>query len=365
MMSNESHISYIRKLICYFKSREVSPTAEEENRLWNNIMTEIKASGRRKRYILNKWRISLVSLGTTAMFAGIMWILQNNNEDESEVLYGIYQSMMDEDMSTENDKIRILAGSEELYTIDNDVKIDYAKSDEKVVLGDKEVVKPEKAAYHQLVVPNAKHTSLVLPDGSVLYVNAGTRVVYPDKFKKGCREIFVDGEVYIDVIRDEKAPFKVHTTSCDIEVLGTSFNVQAYSSDINTEIALLRGSVKLVDKSEKKLLLKPDELAVVTGSHIKGKRHVNASDYILWTKGLLKLDATPLSFVFKRLERYYGVQLVYSEEMENMNLYGSLDLHCSIEEVLHRISLTAPISFQKLDDRIEISSNKDYRLIEK
>ena len=119
--------------------------------------------------------------------------------------------------------------------------------------------------------------------------------------------------------------------------------------------------MKLKDKHEEELLLQPDELAVIMGSSIKEKKHVNASDYILWTKGLLKLDATPLSAVFKRLERYYGVKLAYPEEMESMNLYGSLDLQCSLEEVLRRISLTAPISFQKMDNEIKIHINNVHK----
>lgn len=100
---------------------------------------------------------------------------------------------------------------------------------------------------------------------------------------------------------------------------------------------------------------------MIMGSSIKEKKHVNASDYILWTKGLLKLDATPLSAVFKRLERYYGVKLAYPEEMKSMKLYGSLDLQCSLEEVLRRISLTAPISFQKMDNEIEIHINNVHK----
>jgi TonB-dependent SusC/RagA subfamily outer membrane receptor len=143
--------------------------------------------------------------------------------------------------------------------------------------------------------------------------------------------------------------------------LNYNFNVQAYSSDTDAEVVLLRGSVKLKDKHEEELLLQPDELAVIMGSSIKEKKHVNASDYILWTKGLLKLDATPLSAVFKRLERYYGVKLAYSEEMESMKLYGSLDLQCSLEEILRRISLTAPVSFQKMDNKIEIHINNVYK----
>ena len=101
------------KLIYYFKSCEVSPTVDEEDRLWNNIMSEISASRRRRRYELNRWRISLISLGVAAMLSGIVWILQDNNRNELHSLYVAYQAM---DVSThiKSDKVKILTGEKEL-----------------------------------------------------------------------------------------------------------------------------------------------------------------------------------------------------------------------------------------------------------
>ena len=98
-MSRENNISYFRKLIYYFKSCEVSPTVDEEDRLWNNIMSEISASRRRRRYELNRWRISLISLGVAAMLSGIVWILQDNNRNELHSLYGpIFPSLPPDSM---------------------------------------------------------------------------------------------------------------------------------------------------------------------------------------------------------------------------------------------------------------------------
>lgn len=113
-MSRENNISYFRKLIYYFKSCEVSPTVDEEDRLWNNIMSEISASRRRRRYELNRWRISLISLGVAAMLSGIVWILQDNNRNELHSLYVAYQAM---DVSThiKSDKVKILTGEQELF----------------------------------------------------------------------------------------------------------------------------------------------------------------------------------------------------------------------------------------------------------
>lgn len=94
------------------------------------------------------------------MLSGIVWILQDNNRNELHSLYVAYQAM---DVSThiKSDKVKILTGEQELVSVDNGARIDYTKSDEKLVLGDREVAMPDDAAYHQLVVPNAKHASLV------------------------------------------------------------------------------------------------------------------------------------------------------------------------------------------------------------
>lgn len=357
-MKKINNITYIRNLIGYFKSHEINPTIEEEDRIWSNIMSEVNISKRKKKYMLDRWQVSFISMGVAAMLAGMIWLLQFsvNETDGTDNLYSAYKSM-DSKILSYGDRIQVFADDIEIAGEMDNVKIDYNKSDKNVYLGGKKVCKPVDIKYHQIVVPRGRHISVVLSDGSKLQVNAGTRVVFPDKFDKNSREIFVDGEIFIDVVKNKESDFIVHTTSCDIQVLGTAFNVQAYSNDNNAEVALLRGSVKLKDKNNKELFLKPDELAVIAGNNIKDKVHVNAADYILWTEGLLKLDSSPLSSVFKRLERYYGVRLNYTEEVGKLKLNGRLDLNCPVEEVLYRIGLTAPIVFTKNSDIIDISKD--------
>ena len=359
-MSRENNISYFRKLIYYFKSCEVSPTVDEEDRLWNNIMSEISASRRRRRYELNRWRISLISLGVAAMLSGIVWILQDNNRNELHSLYVAYQAM---DVSThiKSDKVKILTGEQELVSVDNGARIDYTKSDEKLVLGDREVAMPDDAAYHQLVVPNAKHASLVLSDGSVLYVNAGTRVVYPDKFKKDYREIFVDGEIYIDVRRDGTAPFVVKTAHFDVEVLGTAFDVRAYSNeDSCDEIVLLRGAVNVKSVSGAEVKLIPDKKAVVSANGVIHTETVDAADYILWTKGILPLNNGTIGDIVDDLSRYYDVKITCEENIRNIRIAGKIDLQQGVEEALRNLSLTGGFSCMKQSDAyILYSQNSD------
>ena len=351
MNKGTNNIGAILSLIRYFKSKEVVPSKNEEDKIWNDIVCEIENSRRKHRFIKMR-NISIASLSAAAMRAGALWFLHFDRYENNNDLMVAYQSM--NDYATESKEIKILAEDKQMAEVKNNATIDYSKSDSQVEVDDKKIEKAEKVQYHQLVVPKGKHTRLILADGSVMHVNAATKVVYPDRFEDDRREIFVDGEIFIDVAKNEKVPFVVRTNSCDIQVLGTAFNVQAYKTDANTEVALVRGSIKLKDKENKELLLKPNELATVSENRIQGKKKVDASDYITWTKGLLKLDATPLSSVFKRLERYYGVQIAYSEEVGNMKMYGNLDLECPAEEVLRRLEYTAPISFEKNNDKFSV-----------
>lgn len=352
-MDKSNKISYARRLINYFKSREIIPTKEEEDMVWNNIISQIK-SPQHKQFSFNRWQTSVISLSIAAMLTGIIFLLTSNRKDESEILYAAYQSLNEKSDHSSNE-ILILSENKKITNVNNHTTIDYSKSAKEVTIGKKIIEKSPETKYHQLIVPNGKRTCLILADGSTLHVNAGTRVVYPDRFKKDRREIFVDGEIYIDVVKNAKMPFVVTTTSCNIEVLGTSFNVNSYSKDTDTQIALVNGSIKLKDKQNKEIILKPNELAVLSQSNIKGKYKVNASDYAAWTDGLLKLNATPLSSVFKSLERYYGITISFSKEVGQMKMYGSLDLECPIEEVLRRIKYTAPISYINKDDKFEVT----------
>lgn len=358
-MKIEEKINIFRKTIEFFRSKEIVPTIDEEDRVWNRISSEIHRA-KRKSIFSKKMQYAFWTMSAAAILTGMVFLFHNQYEETNSPDMLVVYNSINKDIEFETEKIQLLAEDKQMADVENNVTIDYSKSEKKVQLGNKAIDKPQDIKYHQLIVPRGKHTCLILSDGSTLHVNAATKVVYPDRFKKNHREIFVDGEIYIDVVKNEKAPFVVSTTSCDIQVLGTAFNVHAYSQDGNANVALVRGSVKLNDKHNGELMLKPDELALISDSRIKGKKHVNASDYVAWTQGLLRLDATPLSSVFKRLERYYGVDISYTDEVGTMKIFGNLDLECPVDEVMRRLKYTAPINVEctEKDRKFVVTKNK-------
>ena len=339
-MNLRNHIQYIRELITEFKAKEIVPSKEEENIVWNNILQEIQVARiRRRTYRL---KVAFGSISAAAMLVGAIWAVHLHfyeNKNDIDKHYAAISNIA----TTATDKILLLEDNNQLSYIRKDDVIDYKQSEKQVIIGGKSIDKNKEYKLHQLIVPSKQQAHLVLSDGSTLHINASTRVIYPNKFKKGNREIYVDGEIFIDVKPDKTAPFIVKTHSCDIQVLGTAFNVQSYSTDENSEVALLRGSIKLKDNSNGELLLKPNELAMISNTSIIGKKDVVASDYIAWTNQEMKLNATPLSTIFKRLEKFYGVTIEYDPNVGEMKMYGNLSLKCSIRELLNRLEFTVPI----------------------
>ena len=135
-------------------------------------------------------------------------------------------------------------------------------------------------------------------------MNAGSKLAYPTEFGKAIREIYVDGEIYIEVAEDEKRPFVIKTEQMDIQVLGTKFNVSAYKADMIKSVVLLSGSVSISsDINRKEIILNPNQMYSAL-ENTCSVESVDANVYILWTQGLYQFESEELGNILTRLERY-------------------------------------------------------------
>lgn len=203
--------------------------------------------------------------------------------------------------------------------------------------------------FNQLIVPKGKRSTLVLEDGTSLWVNAGSRVVYPVSFEKKRREIYVDGEVYLDVTHDEKRPFIVRTKDMKVSVLGTSFNVMSYEADQVSAVVLVTGIVEVGTKNEQDCRLSPNEMFSYQNGRSVVKK-VDVNDYISWKDGLYTYRSENLSVILDRLSRYYGKKISYESNVANLKCSGKLDMQEELDVILEGLSHTAPIFYKKVDD---------------
>lgn len=197
--------------------------------------------------------------------------------------------------------------------------------------------------------------SLLLPDGTRLYLNAHTSVKYPRNFQKNSREVFVQqGEVFVDVKHMPEKPFSVHLKNVDIEVLGTSFDVKETKQGV--KVFVQSGKVKAVYRNGKNsVILTPGEEAemLLAGTTISTRHHRN-NNPIAWKTGQLTFIDAPLSEVAEILEDYYKVNIVLKGEgLADKKLLATFHKE-SLSEVLDILSKTLQVQAVQKDSLVEI-----------
>ncbi len=157
---------------------------------------------------------------------------------------------------------------------------------------------------------------VTLPDGSIVRLNAGSTIQFPEKFNSDYREVTLTGEAFFEVVKDSVHPFTVKSGNIMTQVLGTSFNVKAFKSE-NIAVTVATGKVMVKDIEEtdtQELILFPNEQAVYKKDQkLFEKAEVKASNFYAWTSGVIQFNDEPLSEVINMLERWYNVSIILDE----------------------------------------------------
>jgi transmembrane sensor len=192
--------------------------------------------------------------------------------------------------------------------------------------------------YNTMATPNGRQFSITLPDGSKAWLNAASSITYPTAFIGDERPVAISGEVYFEVVKDARRPFKVkvndHTA---IEVLGTSFNVKAYADDANTNTTLLEGSVRL-RAYERVQMLKPGQQTLVKrGGDVELINHADIQKIMAWKNGLFNFQDESLEEVMKQLERWYDIQVKYIGDPPKKKFFGELGRDLTLSQVIETL----------------------------
>lgn len=247
----------------------------------------------------------------------------------------------------------------------------------------------EKEASLQVVeVPFGSKSKISLPDGSFVWLNSGSRLTYHSDFGKNNRNLTLDGEGCFDVAKNKKLPFEVQSQKVKIKVLGTKFNLKAYSTDENTRVTLLEGSLNVIpDNNESHgSKLVPNEQAVIHNASASLKvNKVVATNYTRWTeakkesvsstqvfnasanklsrmilpnttlRNTLFFDEEPLSQIVRDLERAFNVSIEIKEpELKTQTYYGDFRNEETIFEILDIITSNSSLRYEVIRDKIII-----------
>jgi len=256
----------------------------------------------------------------------------------------------------------------------------------------------DSSAYTTIISPRGQRTQVVLPDNSKVWLNSNTTIKYPSNFNQKDRKVFIDGEAYFDVTHDQSKPFIVNTSSFNIKVYGTTFNVSAYKEDNLIETTLVKGKISITGlnikgKKAGEIILLPNESfkyfknEQITESGVKnGVKHlasssgiikavptvtdeptipkamviqnVNVEPIIGWKEGKLYFDNETFENLATKFELRYDVKIHFEDERVGNLKYTGVFEKENINQALDALKLTTPFEYKMNLKDIYISYKK-------
>ncbi len=266
-------------------------------------------------------------------------------------------------LELENGNIQVISEDGTSTVVDANGNVVGSQQGGKLVYANDDDTK--KLTYNKLTVPYGKRFDLILSDGTSVFLNSGSSIKYPVKFIKGFnRQVFLNGEAFFDVAKDQSHPFIVDTKELNVQVLGTKFNVQTYQEDSNVDVVLVEGKVGM--DSQKTLEYKQNEVVLepgFKGSFNKKRRNiitkrVNTSIYTSWMNGTVVFRNTPFKEIVKKLERLYNVTITINNKdfIDNESFNASIEVdNESIEQVLNYFNKVYQIEYEIINNQILIN----------
>ena len=357
----KENIEKARQMVRSLKlnNRKLSPIEKES--LKENIINDLRKFRKPKRMRLT-WQYAAACILIICTLGSLFLITKENLFQERDIL-----SLVDDvQLDVNQTEVELYLAQEKMKVSDNatilvdqqgkikvtDKDFNNLEATERKCIGE---AKEKGNHMNVLSVPKGRHSSLILPDGTKVWVNSGTVLQFPEIFEKEKRMIYVEGEVYLEVTKDASCPFYVKTNQMEIRVLGTSFGIVAYKDENFQSVVLKEGSVAVEGYKSGKQIIKPNDLLVLENGQMSVSQ-VNVYDYISWIDGILQFREKNLGEVLRSISRYYRVQFSYPPDIEQVKRSGKLVLFDNMDQVLQTLQKTLSVSFHRKGNLIEVNS---------
>lgn len=357
----KENIEKARQMVRSLKlnNRKLSPIEKES--LKENIINDLRKFRKPKRMRLT-WQYAAACILIICTLGSLFLITKENLFQERDIL-----SLVDDvQLDVNQTEVELYLAQEKMKVSDNatilvdqqgkikvtDKDFNNLEATERKCIGE---AKEKGNHMNVLSVPKGHHSSLILPDGTKVWVNSGTVLQFPEIFEKEKRMIYVEGEVYLEVTKDASCPFYVKTNQMEIRVLGTSFGIVAYKDENFQSVVLKEGSVAVEGYKSGKQIIKPNDLLVLENGQMSVSQ-VNVYDYISWIDGILQFREKNLGEVLRSISRYYRVQFSYPPDIEQVKCSGKLVLFDNMDQVLQTLQKTLSVSFHRKGNLIEVNS---------
>jgi len=334
----------------------------QRQRLLNKIREEIgtQTPKFRKQVSWPKWAAAAaVSLGIISLGA-YFWA----NKTVAPTLIGMVSTTKETDIAP--------GGNKAMLTLANGARIllDSANNGVLATQGNIAIIKSQsgqlifdiskQTAGVEDISPNATNTLstpkggqyvIVLPDGTKVWLNAQSSLHFPTAFNGKERVVQLSGEAYFEVAKDKRKPFHVQSNGADIEVLGTHFNVMAYTNEPIMETTLLEGAIK-VSRDNRSETIRPGKQVQLSDKGMQ-IRSIDTLDAVAWKNGIFQFNDTHLKNIMRQVERWYDVKIDYAS-LPDKRYNGMVFRNSNLSELLKMLEVAGDIRFEVADKTIKV-----------
>lgn len=334
-----------------FKILPKEDKANLKARIAESIAFE-KQHAKQKKILTLSWTIAAVfciCLGIAIVFNQKQKIISPIEQFANSIKTG--------DSFEKSNHVQLVLSNQEAVNVGDSTMIAYDKSGDKINVNNKEIKQKNslEPKYNTLLVPYGKRAHLSLADGTLVWLNSGSKLIYPTSFDAPNREVFLEGEAIFEVTHNENKPFFVRAANnYSVRVLGTLFDVSCYAKDTKVSTALLRGKVQVAyakkgffsnDTLQK--VLKPGQITILDKKKQTIKTTVQDVEPLFsWRKGYYEFSQEKLPLVLDKLTRYYNVDFVMNKNINSKETYsGAFKLNDDLDKVLRTLEATTGFEF--------------------
>lgn len=308
---------------------------ETEERMWNRIVKEVESTQQPKpQKQLPLWKYISAACILIIAFVSV-WLMQAKPSQTFEQFREVAAAF-----SPGSNKAVLQLSDGQVIELSSDhqgviVGENLSYEDGSVLIGGFE----DQQADLVLTTPKGGQYQLTLADGTKVWINADSKLIYPNIFAGKVREVELEGEAYFEVAENKEKPFVVKTASERVEVLGTHFNVSAYKEETLSSVALLEGSVKVVLPNDFEKIIQPGQQTVTHGTQMVVQQ-VNPEEVVAWKNGEFMFNNENLESVMRKLARWYDLEIEVSPALSEVSIWGSVSRYDDFSKVLEIIQMT-------------------------
>lgn len=344
----KENIETAKRIILSFDTSVEKVPEKTRDRIWLSIISKAqKRESVSMKFHKFWWAAASVFI---ILLAGFSYFYFNGSDQKVGPVYVAQNTYMKQDIPPGNNKALLTLSDGSTIVLDSvqngmlsqqgnvqviklqNGKLAYQKG------GIEDVVKVE---YNTISTPRGGQYQLELADGSKVWLNAASSITFPTTFLGNQRKVKITGEVYFEVAHNSHMPFHVSTNSLEVEVLGTHFNVNAYSDEGEIKTTLLEGSVKVI-KERKSVLINPGEqvLAREGSGVLSVKKGVDVEAVMAWKDGYFQFENLSIKEIMWQLSRWYNVDVIYEGKVPSGHYIGKPSRDLNLSEIIKVIELS-------------------------